>query len=152
MKTQTTFRTITRFFGIGFGLFLGVQIPAMADPVQLESGPLSDAVNLGQKLFQSETFGGMGKTCNKCHPDSGKSGSTSPEGKPIPSLNNAATIFPRYHARTDKVFTLSDQIRHCIGEIKGTPPDYGSEKLAALVTYVSSLAEGQAINLGGRPK
>lgn len=152
MKTQSAIRTLTMLSGIGLSALLGMQSTALADPVQLESGPLSDAVNLGQKLFQSETFGGSGKTCNSCHPDGGKSGSTFPDGKKIPALNNAAAIFPRFHARTEKVFTLSDQIRHCINEFKGTPPEYGSPKLAALVTYVSSLSEGQPVDLGGRPK
>ena len=151
MKTQSTLRTITMLSGIGFYALVGVQ-SALADPVQLESGPLSDAVNQGQKLFQSETFGGNGKMCNSCHPNGGKSGSTFPDGKKIPALNNAAAIFPRFHARSEKVFTLSDQIRHCVSEFKGTPPEFGSPKLTALVTYISSLSEGQPIDMGGRPK
>ncbi len=152
MKNQYAIRTLTMLSGLGFYVFLGMQTSVVADPVQLESGPLSDTVNQGQKLFQSETFGGNGKTCSSCHPDGGKSGSAFPDGKKIPALNNAAAIFPRYHPRFEKVFTLSDQIRHCISEIKGTAPDYGSAKLAALVTYVSSLSEGQPIDMGGRPK
>ena len=152
MKTQSAIRTLTMLSGIGLSALLGMQSAALADPVQLESGPLSDAVNQGQKLFQSETFGGNGKMCNSCHPDNGKSGSTFPDGKKIPALNNAAAIFPRFHARSEKVFTLSDQIRHCISEFKGNPPEYGSVKLSALVTYISSLSEGQPIDLGGRPK
>lgn len=152
MNTRSAMRTITMLSGIGLYALLEIQSTALADPVQLESGPLSDAVNQGQKLFQSETFGGNGKTCNSCHPDSGKSGSTLPDGRKVSGLNNAASIFPRFHARTERVFTLSDQVRHCISEIKGTPPDYGSAKLSALVTYVSSLSEGQPIDMGGRPK
>ena len=152
MHTRSAIRTIFMISGIGLYALLELQTAASADPVQLESGPLSDAVNQGQKLFQSETFGGNGKTCNSCHPDGGKSGSTLPDGKKVPALTNAAAIFPRFHARSERIFTLSDQLRHCISEIKGTPPDFGSTKLTALVTYVSSLSEGQTIDLGGRPK
>jgi len=152
MNTISAIRTLTLVSGFGLYAFLGIQSTATADPVQLESGPLSEAVNQGQKLFQSETFGGNGKTCNSCHPDGGKSGSTLPDGKKVPALTNAAAIFPRFHARTERIFTLSDQLRHCISEIKGTPPEFGSAKLTALVTYVSSLSEGQPIDLGGRPK
>jgi thiosulfate dehydrogenase len=152
MKTPRAVRRALVLSGIGFGMLLGVQSAPIADQVQLESGPLSDAVHQGEKLFKSETFGGNGKTCNSCHPDGGRSGSAFPDGKKIPSLNNAAAIFPRYHARTEKVFTLSDQIRHCVSEFKGKPPEFGSAQLNALVTYVSSLSEGQAIDMGGRPK
>ncbi len=152
MNMSSPFRNHPAALSLGVCILLGSPLLAAADPVQLESGPLSDAVNQGQKLFKSETFGGNGKTCNTCHPDGGKSGSAFPDGKKIPSLVNAAAIFPRYHPRKDKVFTLSDQIRHCIGEIKGTPPDYGSVNLNALVTYVSTLSEGQPIDMGGLPK
>lgn len=152
MKTQSAIRTRAMLSGIGLGVFLGMQSATTADPVQLESGPLSDAVNQGRKIFQSETFGGNGKTCNSCHPDGGRSSSAFPDGKKIPALNNAAAIFPRFHARSEKIFTLGDQIRHCVSEIKGTPPEFGNAKLTALVTYVSSLSEGQPIDMGGRPK
>jgi len=152
MNARSTIHTITLLSGIGLYALLELQSAAVADPVQLESGPLSEAVNQGQKLFNTETFGGNGKTCNSCHPDNGKSGSTLPDGRKVPALTNAAAIFPRFHARSERVFTLGDQIRHCISEIKGTPPELGSVKLTALVTYVSSLSEGQPIDLGGRPK
>jgi len=102
MNARSTIHTITLLSGIGFYALVELQSAAVADPVQLESGPLSEAVNQGQKLFQSETFGGNGKMCNSCHPDSGKSGSTLPDGRKVPALTNAAAIFPRFHVRSEK--------------------------------------------------
>lgn len=152
MKTQTAIRTET-LLAIGFAGALGVQSLALADVVQLESGPLSGHVQHGQKLFETETYGvANGKTCNTCHPKSGKAGSTLPDGRKVPSLNNGATLFPRFHPRFDKVFTLSDQIRHCVNEIKGTPPEYGSVNLGDLAAYVTSLSEGKPIDMGGHPQ
>jgi thiosulfate dehydrogenase len=152
MKAPHALRRTHVLAGIATAMLLGFHSTSIADQVQLESGPLSDAVHQGEKLFKSETFGGNGKTCNACHPDGGRSGSAFPDGKKIPSLNNAAAIFPRHHARTDRIFTMSDQVRHCISEMKGKPPEYGSPALNALVTYVSTLSEGQTIDMGGRPK
>ena len=52
-----------------------------------------------------------------------------------------------------KVIQLSDQIRSCIANaIHGTPPAYGSDKLNALASYVTSLAQGKPIDMGGLPK
>ncbi len=152
MKIHPWFCRLPTLLVVAFGLAVGTSFPASADNVQVESGPLSDAILQGQKLFMSEKFGGNGKTCNSCHPDGGKSGSALPDGRKIPALHNAAAIFPRYHPRKDRIFTLSDQVRHCIGEIKGKPPEYASAELNAIVSYVSSLSEGQTIDLGGLPK
>lgn len=151
MNTRFAFCKLT-VLSMGFCGLLGMQTVVVADPVQLESGPLSGAVEQGKKLFETEKFGGNGKTCNSCHPNSGQSGSVLPDGRKVPSLSNAATIFPRFHPRFEKVFTLSDQIRHCIREIKGTPPEYGSVELSAIDVFVSSLSEGKPVDLGGRPQ
>ena len=63
-----------------------------------------------------------------------------PNGKAIPSLENAAAIFPHVRARDHKLVTLPDQVHSCVaGALKGTPPDYGSEDLNALVAYITSL-------------
>lgn len=151
MRNQQTLKTKTRVTTLGLIALLCAAGTAIADPIQIESGPLSDSVMRGEKLFASEKFGGT-KACSGCHNDGGKTAGALPDGKKVPPLNNAAAIFPRHNPRQDKIFTLSDQIRHCIKEVKGTPPDYGSAELNALVSYVSSLAEGQAIDLGGKPK
>lgn len=152
MNRPSVLKSTITLSGFILCLLLGPQSAALAEPAQIESGPLSDAVMMGAKLFVKETFGGNGKTCQTCHADGGKGGGTLPDGRTVPALNNAAAIFPRYNARQDKVFTLSDQMRHCINQVKGTPPAYGSVELNALVSYVSSLSEGQPIDMGGKPK
>lgn len=115
--------------------------------------PLQKAVQDGKRLFSHETFGGNGKTCDACHVNGGVGPGKLPNGKAIPSLSNAATIFPRFNPKANKVVTLEDQIRSCVGNaLQGTPPVAGSEALTNLVSYVTSLSQGKAIDMGGKPQ
>lgn len=126
---------------------LGIQEAAAIEP-QLEK-----AVQGGQALFLHETFGGNGMTCKSCHVHGGIGPGKLPDGTVIPSLSNAATIFPRFNPKANKVITLEDQLRNCIaGALQGKPPAYGSEQLTQLVSYVTSLAQGKPLQMGGKPQ
>lgn len=121
---------------------------ALAADAQLEQ-----AIAQGKQLFTHPSFGGNGKDCQSCHLSGGTTAGKLPNGKEIPSLNNAAAIFPRYSAKRHKVIQLSDQVRGCIDKaIQGKPPAYGSVKLNALVSYVTSLSQGKPIDMGGKPQ
>lgn len=125
----------------------GIQQAAAAAP-QLEK-----AIQDGKALFVHETFGGNGMTCQSCHVNGGVGPGKLPNGAAIPSLSNAATIFPRFNSNAGKVITLEDQLRNCIeGGLRGKPPAYGSTQLTLLLTYVSSLAQGKPLDMGGKPR
>ena len=130
-------------------------IPLLFAAVAAQAAPgpeMQQAVGQGKSLFMHETFGGNGKTCNACHSNGGVGQGALPNGKRIPSLENAAAIFPRYNMRMKKIITLEDQIHSCIhGGLQGTPPEYGSEKLVELVSYVTSLAQGKPLDMDGKP-
>jgi thiosulfate dehydrogenase len=114
---------------------------------------IEKAVKQGKEIFTHETFGGNGKVCQSCHLEGGMKPGKLPNGKAVPRLTNAATIFPRYRARDNRVITLSDQIMSCVaGGLKGKPPAYGSEELNSLVSYVTSLSQGKKMNMGGKLK
>ncbi len=114
---------------------------------------LEKAVLQGKDSFAHSTFGGNGKVCESCHLAGGKEPGKLPNGKSIPSLANAAAIFPRVRQKDGKVITLPDQIRSCTAvALQGTPPDYGSEELNVLASYVTSLAQGKPIDMGGLPQ
>ena len=133
---------------LGSGLCaLGAQQAAATEP-QLEK-----AIQDGKALFVHETFGGSGKTCQSCHVNGGVGPGKLANGTAIPSLSNAATIFPRFNPKANKVVTLEDQLRNCIaGGLQGKPPTYGSEQLTQLVSYLTSLAQGKPLNMGGKPQ
>ena len=126
---------------------------SMTNAVAATAPELDMAVQDGKTMFTHETFEGNGKTCESCHVGGGGVAGKLPNGKVIPSLSNAATIFPRFKPMANKVVTLSEQIRGCVqGGLQGTPPAYGSEQLNSLVTYVTSLAQGKPLDMGGMPK
>ena len=115
--------------------------------------PLHAAIQRGSHIFATDTFGGRGMTCQSCHSGGGRIAGQLANGSKIPSLSNAAAIFPRYSPRAGKVITLEDQVRACIaGALGGKPPEYGSRKLTDLVSYLTFLSNGKPIDIGGKPK
>ncbi len=132
---------------------LAVLALGMADAVAATSPQLDKAVQDGKALFAHETFWGNGKTCESCHAGGGLAEGKLPNGKTMPSLSNAAAIFPLFREKSNKVITLSDQVRSCVeGGLGGTPPDYGSDQLTSLVAYLTSLSQGKPIDMGGKPQ
>ena len=126
---------------------LSIQDASATEP-QLEK-----TIHDGKVLFVSETFGGNGATCQSCHVGGGAAPGKLPNGAAIASLSNAAAIFPRFNPKANKVFTLEDQLRSCIaGGLQGKSPAYGSEQLTQLVSYVTSLAQGKPLDMGGKPQ
>lgn len=114
---------------------------------------LEKAIQQGAEIFSHNTFEGNGRVCASCHLSGGHLAGKLPNGHVIPSLNNAATLFPRYRARDNQVITLSGQVRSCVaGGLQGTPPAYGSVALNAVVSYITSLSQGKAMEMGGKPQ
>ncbi len=131
--------------------FLSVAASTTAAPVA--DPQLEKAIQQGKDLFTHHTFNGNGRVCETCHLSGGTAPGRLPDGKAIPSLANAAAVFPRFKARQGKVFTLPDQIRSCTeAALEGRAPAYGSDELNALVAYVTSLSQGKAIDMGGKPQ
>lgn len=120
---------------------------------------LSNATASGEELFAHGTFGshrrmmGAPVTCQTCHVAGGRVPGTLPNGKKVPSLVNAAAIFPHYNPKVHQVVTLETQIRKCVqGGIGGKPPAYDSKAMTDMVVYLHSIAKGQPIDMGGKPK
>ncbi|MDA8095570.1 MAG: c-type cytochrome [Betaproteobacteria bacterium] len=115
------------------------------------SGPLAQAVAKGKDIFAHDTFGGRGMTCQACHTAGGTTEGTTPSGAKIPSLSNAAAIFPRY--AHGQLVTLEDQVRRCVaGALGGKPPAYDSTQMRDLVAYMTSLSQGKPVDMGGKPR
>ncbi len=114
--------------------------------------PLEAAVASGAHLFATATFGGNGRTCESCHQGGGKEPGQLGDRK-LPSLINAAAIYPRFSRGAGKVVTLEGQVQSCIkGGLAGTPPEPGSSDLVAITAYLGSIAKGQQVEIGGAPK
>ncbi|MGO9007580.1 MAG: hypothetical protein ACLQIQ_08775 [Beijerinckiaceae bacterium] len=114
--------------------------------------PLETAVATGAHLFATATFGGNGRTCESCHEGGGKAPGELGDRK-LPSLLNAAAIYPRFSRGAGQVITLEGQVQSCIkGGLAGTPPELGSPDLVAITAYLGSIAKGQQVEIGGAPK
>jgi len=124
-------------------------LPTTARPAD---AALAQAIARGKDNFSHNTFGGSGRYCESCHLEGGTQPGRLPDGEAIPSLTNAAAIFPRVRSEDNALITLPDQIRTCVARaIKGNPPAYGSDELNSLVSYVTSLSQGKPIDMGGTP-
>lgn len=145
------FQALISRFAIAAALMLSASVAAIAaDPA---GDALTQTVDKGASLFAHETFGGNGNTCETCHVGGGKVPGMAPNGKTLPSLLNAAAIYPRFSRGADRVITLEGQVDQCIrGGLGGTPPAAGSADLVAIVAYLGSIAQGQAVGIGGVPK
>ncbi len=134
--------------GAALASFFARAATPVADP------QLQKAISRGAEAFAHSKFGGGGRVCESCHLGGGLQAGRRPDGVAIPSLTNAAAVFPRISGDDGhSVITLSDQVRNCVaGAIQGTPPAYGSDELNSLVAYVTSLSQGKAIDMGGKPR
>ncbi len=140
-------------WGLSLGLFIGLPGALLAFPLVGMAGSLEQTVQEGKQLFMTGTFGGNGRRCNSCHRSGGTTMGALPNGVPIPSLNNAAAIFPRYNARLGAVQTLQDQVHNCVaGPLGGRPPAHDSREMVALISYLTSLSQGKPIDMDGKPE
>jgi cytochrome c len=132
---------------------MGLCLASSMLPASAAADPLADSIQHGKELFTTAHFGGNGRTCNTCHRGEGKAEGRLPNGQSIPSLSNAAAIFPRYSKGAKMVITLPQQVHRCImGALQGTPPAYDSAAITDLVSYLTSLSQGKPISMGGAPQ
>jgi len=132
---------------------LGLAIANASADAAADADSLRQVADRGKDLFMTATFDGNGRHCNTCHKGGGTAMGELPNGKRIPSLNNAAAVFPRYDERRHQVKTLQDQVHQCVlNAIKGHPPAYDSAEMTELVTYLTSLSQGKPIDMGGKPQ
>jgi thiosulfate dehydrogenase len=145
--SQTRLNSVSMF--IGLALMLGSTFAKAA----ADADSLQQVVERGKALFMTATFDGNGRHCTTCHKEGGTVMGELPNGKKIPSLNNAAAIFPRYDAKNHRVKALPDQVQNCVrNAIQGTPPALDSAEMTEMVTYLTSLSQGKSIDMGGTPQ
>lgn len=152
MGTTISYRETTKLLAATAALLCLTSLPVHAAKASELFAKMQPLVHQGKQIFMQPTFGGNGKACNNCHRNGGIGPGALPNGKPLPSLGNAAAIFPRFN-RKDKLVTLEDQVRNCVaGAIEATPPAYDSDEVRLLVVYLTSLSQGKTIDMGGKPQ
>jgi thiosulfate dehydrogenase len=147
---MTSLRLLTAGCAAIAAALLFAPSPALA--ASPKTDPLAKAVAKGADLFATGTFWGSNNmTCESCHQGGGKIKGRLPNGKVLPSLTNAAAIFPRISH--GKVITLAGQIRHCVrAGLGGNAPAYNSSDMVAMLAYLGSIAHGQPVDIGGKKR
>jgi len=142
------FRTVLLSIGV-----LGLGVSSIPTHAAADADSMQQVVERGKTLFMTATFGGNGRHCTTCHKEGGTAMSELPNGKKFASLNNAASIFPRYDAKNHRVKTLPDQVQHCVrSALEGAPPAFDSPEMTELVTYLTSLSQGKPVDMDGMPQ
>lgn len=108
----------------------------------------------GRELFADPSLGQNGQSCNSCHPGGTTTGG---EAKvpmreyrlPIPTLVGASARFPKYKVPNDRVITLAEMNNNCIKMFMGGKAlDLHSQDSIALAMYISSLSNGEGVDVG----
>ncbi len=112
-----------------------------------------EALAYGGQLFKDRSLGSNGQTCSSCHPGGGTTGGEAQipmtEMKiPVPSLVGAAAKFPKFKVPNNEVITLSQMDNNCIKMfMQGKALDLKSKESIALAMYVSSLSNGEQVQV-----
>ena len=108
----------------------------------------------GRHLFGDAGLGTNGRTCESCHPGGGTTGGEAQVPMrdyriPIPTLVGASARFPKYQKPNDRVITLAQMTNNCIRLfLDGKGVELNSREAVALSMYVSSLSNGQTVQIG----
>jgi cytochrome c len=113
----------------------------------------AETLTRGKVLFGNTSLGTNGQSCNSCHPGGKTTGGEaevpmSEYRLPIPTLIGASATFPRNNVPNDRVITLAEMNNNCIKMFMGGKAlGLESEESIALNMYVSSLSNGEAVNV-----
>ncbi len=111
-------------------------------------------LNDGKQLFGDPTLGKSGRSCESCHPGGGTSSGEAQipmrdYSIPVPTLVGAAARFPQYKTASDRVITLAQMNNNCIRMfLGGDALELNSREAIALSMYVSSLSNGENVQIG----
>jgi sulfur-oxidizing protein SoxA len=112
--------------------FVSPETQVQQDDLTVNPGMLW--VEQGEKLWK-EAAGADGKSCASCHGESS-------------SMKGAATRYPVYDAKLQRLLNLEGRIQHCRAERqKAAPLAYESESLLALTALVAHQSRGTAMSV-----
>lgn len=93
-----------------------------------------ESVRLGKQIFENTQqhaarYVGNGLNCANCHLDNGRRANSAP-------LWGAYVLYPAYRKKTGEIDTIQSRIQGCFRySMNGTPPEWDSKEMVALVTY-----------------
>lgn len=132
-------------------------------PMRMKSAQEA-SMQLGKELFNSTALSTNGRSCATCHPGGGTTGGEvetpmksevtgKPYRLPVPTLVGSAATFPKYKVPNDKVITIQHMANNCIMMFMAAKPlNLGSEESSHLAAYLTSLSNGEKIEVGKMPE
>lgn len=93
-----------------------------------------ESVRLGKQIFENTQqyaarYVGNKLNCVNCHLDNGRRANSAP-------LWAAYGLYPAYRKKTGQIDTIQSRIQGCFSySMNGTPPEWDSKEMVALVTY-----------------
>ena len=111
-------------------------------------GKLAEVVRLGEAIVENTTSHPMSKSyvgnalnCTSCHLDNGRHSTAG-------TFLGTATAYPAWSPREKRVITLEDRVLNCfMRSCNGIRPPLGSEVSVAVTTYITSLSQGQSMQM-----
>lgn len=111
------------------------------DEKTIPSGPMGDAIRLGQKIVtqtpqHAKDYTGNALNCTSCHLNGGRQPNASP-------WVGIWGVFPEYRPRNAKVNALQDRINDCFQRsMNGKALPYESEEMRGILAYMQWLSQG----------
>jgi len=144
--------------------YMGSKEAMMQELPQAMMSKQKKQVAYGKELFVSTKLGTNGQSCSSCHPGGGTTGGTvntpmkseltgKPYELPVPSLIGAAATFPKFKVPNDRVISVQEMSNNCIMMFMAAQPlPLDSAQSQALLTYLTSLSEGDPVEPGKMPE
>jgi cytochrome c len=122
-----------------------VVLPSMPKPNPGPSDELPASIKRGKALFNDNTLGTSGMSCNSCHSAGGtKDNPQEIMGMKINAFDNLGARHPQYVPTVGKVMTLSSMVNFCIiTPLKGKALSWNDQKLIDLVAYCASVKKAE---------
>jgi len=121
-----------------------IKIPAPA-PAVGPNNELAASVEQGKALFNDNTLGKSGMSCNSCHIEGGtKDNPQEMMGMKMDAFDNLGTRYPQYVPMVGKVITLAGMVNFCIvNPLKGEALSWDDQKLIDLTAYCASVRKAE---------
>lgn len=107
------------------------------------------AYGVGQELFFRRSSL-LDFSCATCHSADGKRirlQELPNLSKPGPDAQKTMAAWPAYRNSQSQTRTMQNRIYDCYRQMRMPPPDYASDGITALITYLTKQAEGGVINV-----
>lgn len=115
----------------------------------LENEQERQAYALGEELFFRRASL-MDFSCQTCHGEDGKRirlQELPNFSKPSEDAKSTMGSWPTYRVSQSQTRTMQNRLWDCYRQMRMPPPEYGSDGITALITYLTKQAEGGVINV-----